>query len=105
MCLTDVEQGFLPWLMDQVTVQMEKSQLGRTVLDGLLRELVNNHLQVYHELEAPLTSSKPAVQITMEEKPDPAPAPVSYISAFPSILCSFSFQTHLFTFASFFQSY
>ncbi|XP_064618021.1 radial spoke head protein 3 homolog B-like [Liolophura sinensis] len=69
----DVEQGFLPWLMDQVTVQLEKSQLGRTVLDGLLRELVNNRLQVYHELEAPLTSAKPSVQITMDEKPDIKP--------------------------------
>ena len=30
----DVESGFMPWLMGQVEVSIDKSVLARTVLDG-----------------------------------------------------------------------
>jgi len=50
----DVEQGFLPWLMEQVTGELERSELGRLVLDGLLREVVLRRMQVYSALDESL---------------------------------------------------
>merc|ERR1711976_975336 len=47
----DVEEGFLPWLMDRVEEQMNKHVLGRTVLDSILREVVITRLQAYNKLE------------------------------------------------------
>lgn len=47
----DVEEGFLPWLMDRVEDQLEKSIMGRSVLDNLLREVVHNRLQEFAKLE------------------------------------------------------
>ncbi|XP_041354960.1 radial spoke head protein 3 homolog B-like isoform X2 [Gigantopelta aegis] len=47
----DVEQGFMPWLMERVTDQLEKSELGRLVLDGMLREVTRNRLDLYEKLE------------------------------------------------------
>ncbi|KAK3766858.1 hypothetical protein RRG08_052001 [Elysia crispata] len=46
----DVEQGFLPWLMDQVTFELDRSELGRLALDGLLREVVSKRIDVYDAL-------------------------------------------------------
>ncbi|GFS25153.1 radial spoke head protein 3-like protein [Elysia marginata] len=46
----DVEQGFLPWLMDQVTYELDRSELGRLALDGLLREVVSKRIDVYDAL-------------------------------------------------------
>ena len=48
--LPDVEQGFLPWLMDQVTFELDRSELGRLALDGLLREVVSKRIDVYDAL-------------------------------------------------------
>ncbi|XP_078503118.1 radial spoke head protein 3 homolog [Lissotriton helveticus] len=40
----DVETGFIPWLMTKVEKTMEKSILGRTMLDLLIREVVARRL-------------------------------------------------------------
>ncbi|KAJ1154950.1 hypothetical protein NDU88_007689 [Pleurodeles waltl] len=40
----DVETGFIPWLMAKVEKTMEKSILGRTMLDLLIREVVGRRL-------------------------------------------------------------
>ena len=47
----DVEEGFLPWLMDRVEEQMNKHVLGRTVMDSIIREVVLSRLQAYNKLE------------------------------------------------------
>jgi len=47
----DVEQGFLPWLMEQVTAELDRSELGRLVLDGMLREVVARRMDVYMALD------------------------------------------------------
>ncbi|CAG2234050.1 radial spoke head protein 3 homolog B-like [Mytilus galloprovincialis] len=64
----DLEQGFMPWLMDQVTEQLKKSELGRMVLDGILREVVSKRMDLYAKI-----GQKPAVseqqEQTSEEKP------------------------------------
>lgn len=50
----DVEQGFLPWLMEQVTSELDRSELGRLVLDGMLREVVQRRMEVYQALDEKL---------------------------------------------------
>ncbi|XP_069125530.1 radial spoke head protein 3 homolog B-like [Argopecten irradians] len=47
----DIEQGFMPWLMDQVKEQLHKAQLGRMVLDGILREVVSKRFDQYTKLD------------------------------------------------------
>lgn len=44
---SDIEQGFMPWLIDQVQVQLQKSQLGRLVLDGIIRDVMNQRIDAY----------------------------------------------------------
>lgn len=79
----DIEQGFLPWLMDCVTEQLKKSELGRLVLDGLLREVVEKRRALYERLEVPAKQNDPpkdtskpppAPQVTLEVTPQQAPA-------------------------------
>ncbi|KAK2153127.1 hypothetical protein LSH36_306g03017 [Paralvinella palmiformis] len=58
----DVEQGFLPWLMDRVEDQLNRSVLGRTVLDGLIRDVVQQRLDQYKALEEGDKSPTPVKQ-------------------------------------------
>lgn len=57
----DVEQGFLPWLMDRVTDQLGKVALGRTVLDGLIRKVVQARQDQFAQQE---TQAEPAAART-----------------------------------------
>ncbi|KAM4817247.1 radial spoke head protein 3 homolog [Urocitellus parryii] len=45
----DIEIGFLPWLMNEVEKTMEYSMVGRTVLDMLIREVVERRLNTYEQ--------------------------------------------------------
>lgn len=47
----DIEIGFLPWLMNEVDKSMEYSMVGRTVLDMLIREVVERRLNLYEQKE------------------------------------------------------
>ncbi|KAM7240700.1 hypothetical protein CapIbe_008606 [Capra ibex] len=47
----DIEIGFLPWLMNEVDKTMEYSMVGRTVLDMLIREVVERRLNLYEQKE------------------------------------------------------
>ncbi|XP_048082152.1 radial spoke head protein 3 homolog [Ursus arctos] len=47
----DIEIGFLPWLMNEVDKTMEYSMVGRTVLDMLIREVVEKRLSMYERKE------------------------------------------------------
>lgn len=89
----DIEQGFLPWLMDRVTERLEKSEQGRMVLDGLLREVVNKRRELYERLEQsnqPVDggeeqkqdrkSPQTTPQVTIDTAP-PQPAPASTTEA------------------------
>lgn len=56
----DVEQGFLPWLMDRVDDQLTKVITGRTMLDNILREVVRARMSKFDELEkTPAPTPKP----------------------------------------------
>lgn len=60
----DVEQGFLPWLMEQVTAELDRSELGRLVLDGMLREVVARRIEVYKALDEQLHPRVPSAKPT-----------------------------------------
>ncbi|XP_045428956.1 radial spoke head protein 3 homolog [Pipistrellus kuhlii] len=47
----DIELGFLPWLMNEVDKTIEHSMVGRTVLDMLIREVVERRLATYERKE------------------------------------------------------
>ncbi|XP_029452493.1 radial spoke head protein 3 homolog [Rhinatrema bivittatum] len=53
----DIETGFIPWLMSEVERTLEKSILGRIVLDQLIREVVENRLQSFHQVRSEDTSN------------------------------------------------
>lgn len=54
----DIELGFLPWVMNEVEKTMEYSMVGRTVLDMLIREVVERRLGMYDQKEARHSSLK-----------------------------------------------
>lgn len=54
----DIELGFLPWVMNEVEKTMEYSMVGRTVLDMLIREVVERRLDMYDQKEARHSSLK-----------------------------------------------
>ena len=58
--MTDVEQGFMPWLMERVEDQLNKSMLGRLVLDGMMREVVRERCSLYQKLEDTLRNTQVA---------------------------------------------
>ena len=41
----------MPWLMERVEEQIEQSLIGRTMLDALLREAVQQHHEAFARLE------------------------------------------------------
>ncbi|KAF6365245.1 radial spoke head 3 [Rhinolophus ferrumequinum] len=47
----DIEIGFLPWLMNEVDKTMEYTMVGRTVLDMLIREVIERRLTMYEHNE------------------------------------------------------
>ncbi|XP_001927005.6 radial spoke head protein 3 homolog [Sus scrofa] len=55
----DIEIGFLPWLMNEVDKTMEYSIVGRTVLDMLIREVVEKRLSLYEPKEDRQSPPKP----------------------------------------------
>uniref|UniRef100_A0A2K5S4N3 Radial spoke head 3 n=1 Tax=Cebus imitator TaxID=2715852 RepID=A0A2K5S4N3_CEBIM len=58
----DIEIGFLPWLMNEVEKTMEYSMVGRTVLDMLIREVVENRLYMYEHQRDSHPSPEPEVE-------------------------------------------
>ncbi len=51
--ISDVESGFMPWLMDQVEEQLNRVVVGRAVLDALIREIVKAREDSYGPPPAP----------------------------------------------------
>jgi len=47
----DVETQFMPWLMESVTVELNKTRVARAVLDSIIRDTVTNRLNVYTKLD------------------------------------------------------
>ncbi|XP_019268395.2 radial spoke head protein 3 homolog [Panthera pardus] len=55
----DIEIGFLPWLMNEVDKTMEYSMVGRTVLDMLIREVVEKRQAAYEQRDDQPPAGKP----------------------------------------------
>lgn len=55
----------MPWLMEQVTEHLKKSELGRMVLDGILREVVSKRMDLYAKI-----GQKPATPEDQSEQKD-----------------------------------
>ncbi|XP_066920464.1 radial spoke head protein 3 homolog B-like [Clytia hemisphaerica] len=47
----DVETQFMPWLMESVTVELNKARVARAVLDSIIRDTVTNRFEVYNKLD------------------------------------------------------
>uniref|UniRef100_A0A8C9RDN2 Radial spoke head 3 n=1 Tax=Scleropages formosus TaxID=113540 RepID=A0A8C9RDN2_SCLFO len=47
----DVETGFLPWLMAEVNSTLEKRYVARTVLDTLIRDVTQQRLEAFQQVE------------------------------------------------------
>jgi len=73
----------LPWLMDRVTDRLEKSERGRMVLDGLLREVVNKRRELYERLEQKDTTDLTDGGETKEDTQAPQGTPQVTIDAAP----------------------
>ena len=59
----------MPWLMERVEEQLNKSVLGRTVLDGILREVVTKRQEDYKKLEQSQQAPTPSAGEEQEEQP------------------------------------
>ena len=84
----------MPWLMDQVEVQLDRVVAGRTALDGLIRAVVNQRLEAYGKLEeasrqgsANQKTSKPTTPpaAPVAEEPEAAPLPETVSSSISDI--------------------
>ncbi|XP_078698912.1 radial spoke head protein 3 homolog isoform X3 [Branchiostoma floridae x Branchiostoma belcheri] len=84
----DVESGFLPWLMETVEKAIDKSVLGRTMVDVLIREVVAQRMESFEALQRSIQEmsggAAPSVSVsqtvleapafTEEPKPEETPA-------------------------------
>jgi len=75
----DVETYFMPWLMEAVTVELNKVCVARAVLDSIIRETVSGRTDVYskldYDVEQKIRSAIAAATQAMKGVPEPAPPP------------------------------
>lgn len=91
----DVEQGFLPWLMDRVVEKMDNSTHSRMVLDGILREVVRNRTYAFKKLDDARKAAKaPPVPKEVEGETDDQ-APEAAAAAEPQVRTSFSHKIRI----------
>lgn len=62
----DVEQGFMPWLMDRVEDRLIKVVHARTVADGIIRDVVNSRLLAYKKLQERQAAQKQAQEAAQQ---------------------------------------
>jgi hypothetical protein len=46
----EIETSFMPWLMDKTMKQVNHLVLGRTILDSIIRDVVNQRIDDYEKL-------------------------------------------------------
>lgn len=66
----DVETYFMPWLLEKVEGELNQSVVARTVLDAIIRDVVQKRFEVYHKLEeaARLAAEQEAAARAAEER-------------------------------------
>lgn len=79
-----VENDFIPWLMESVNDQLQKSQISRQVLDAMIREVVQSRKEQFLQLEAEeealhaaATAAADAETIKDEDQPKTDAEPVT----------------------------
>ncbi|CAF3574640.1 unnamed protein product [Rotaria sp. Silwood1] len=50
----EIETSFMPWLMEKTMTQVNQLVLGRTILDSIIRDVVNQRIDDYQNLEETL---------------------------------------------------
>ncbi|NXP76309.1 RSPH3 protein, partial [Ramphastos sulfuratus] len=79
----DIETEFLPWLMTEVEETLERKVLGRTVLDSLIRTVVEKRLDAFShkpqsdQTVAPAEESRPADALQKASETDTADQPLA----------------------------
>ncbi|NXF89178.1 RSPH3 protein, partial [Eubucco bourcierii] len=76
----DIETEFLPWLMTEVEETLERKVLGRTVLDSLIRTVVEKRLDAFSpkpQTVAPAEESRPADALQEASETDTADQPLA----------------------------
>ena len=46
----EIETSFMPWLMEKTMTQVNQLVLGRTLLDSIIRDVVNQRIDDYEKL-------------------------------------------------------
>jgi len=46
----EIETSFMPWLMEKTMTQVNQLVLGRTILDSIIRDVVNQRIDDYDKL-------------------------------------------------------
>jgi hypothetical protein len=54
----EIETSFMPWLMEQTMTQVNHLVLGRTILDSIIRDAVNQRIDDYDKLAETLRQVK-----------------------------------------------
>ncbi|XP_064628814.1 radial spoke head protein 3 homolog [Lineus longissimus] len=79
----DVEQGFMPWLMERVDEQLNKAVHGRLVLDGILRDIVRSRTDLFEQLEQKEQQNKLAQEAAKQLVEDKMASGIPTISLEP----------------------
>lgn len=72
--LADVEQNFVPWLMDEMEEKLKRNELSRVLLDTLIRQVTQQRQEDYERMEeilnAPPQEPVPADDSTQKAAAD-----------------------------------
>ena len=77
----------MPWITERVEAQLNKCTLGRTVLDGIIREVVAKRSDAFAKLEEAVRSSHttPAPQATPVQAPATEQTPTEDTEPTPEV--------------------
>ena len=79
----DVEQGFIPYLMDEVVKRIDKSDLARAVLDLLIRDVEVKRLKAFEKGPSPSSSKRSSKKVSLVLPSDQENEQPSEIEAAP----------------------
>lgn len=70
----DVETSFMPWLMEEVTIELNKSRVARAVLDSIIRDTVCERHNVYSNFDTELEQKiRAAIEAATQAVKSPTP--------------------------------
>lgn len=66
--ISDVEQGMLPWLMENVISEVDRYTLSRKLIDAMLRDIIKNRKEAYDKLEEEIMAELARKEKELQEK-------------------------------------